>query len=79
MATSFRVPAGPRTARSAPSAEACTVCGQHALSAVNPDRSYPHPLTDGRLFCLSCGAHSVPQEAGGEATAAPDRPVSARA
>lgn len=54
MATSFGGPAGQT------SAGACTVYGQHALSAVNPDRSYPHPLTDGRLFCVFCGAHSVP-------------------
>ena len=61
MATSFRVPAGQRSAQwSVASAQACEVCGQYALSTVNPDRSYPYPTVDGRLFCLICGAHCVP-------------------
>lgn len=60
MAISFRAPAGQRTAQwSAASAPGCEVCGQHALSTVNPDRHGP-PAADGRLFCLVCGAHQLP-------------------
>lgn len=59
MTTSFRAPSGQRSAQwSADCTQACAVCGQHALSTLNPDRHGP-PAADGRLFCLVCGAHRL--------------------